>query len=942
MPLQFRRGTDAERLTITPAVGEPIWTTNTNRIYVGDGTTVGGVAVDIPLPSTGTFVSLTLTNLHFTGDPVGVNQTTAWTGTVVWSAISSKPNGGLYTTSTVEFEQLSVTGSAIPSTEASVLINASGTSTYELPHAGGYGLWAINKVGSSARIVTDAYTAASAGAGSVWTGRKARGTASAPTAALNGDLLLRVAGTGFGDTEFENTSSSYIDFKAIEDFTDGAHGTSITLNTTNSGTNTVNASLTVRSDGTIITAPQGSATSSVLLINKTGLASYQTPSNVDGFDIWAIRDQESARAVMESYGTGVFPAWQGRRARGTAASPTAVQTDDTLVSLRANGYGATEYSQTSTGYVNISAIENFTDTDRGTRILFGVTPAGSIKPDTVATMRSDGVFVYTTATTGNGMLTVQGSYPNLTFELAYDGTNIQTVNIPNTAGRILVDTYAADNAGGYGIDKSYFTGRRARGTASAPTAVQVGDSLARFNGIGYADTGFINTSSAGITFVALENFTDSAAGGKISFDVMPIGATNTSSQTVAMTLTAADGATVDQLNVNNLTINNIGEILTTTTSTDIDLYTNSAGGNYSEVWIKHDDGVEINTNGAAQNWKFNKTGILTFPDSTNQNTAWTGTVANSQITSVSTSKVTGLSVVGWTNNYNDLTAGPNQLLSTSSNVTFANIQSSGNLGGVDLSASKTLYVATTASFAAVVDIQGGVKSPVNLYGFTTATSIMTISQTTATALIGAGDNWQTVDLTVTPGSSIRLITSAAANHTIRADTSSTGAGVTIFKIRRKITDQPFSGLNGFGGSLTWNLTDNTNTNTDFLRWNGLWSTTGVHNMALQTSNNDFSTNTRLVNFTTQRMQAGATAGTSRFTMTNSVSSSPSIELGAGSTATIAVTGPMSFAVYTVVGKPASGAVGSTICISNSTPGGRLAYWDTTNVRWSYVADDSAV
>lgn len=40
-----RRGTDAERLLITPAAGEPIFCTDTKTFYVGDGTTVGGVAV---------------------------------------------------------------------------------------------------------------------------------------------------------------------------------------------------------------------------------------------------------------------------------------------------------------------------------------------------------------------------------------------------------------------------------------------------------------------------------------------------------------------------------------------------------------------------------------------------------------------------------------------------------------------------------------------------------------------------------------------------------------------------------------------------------------------------------------------------------------------------------------------------------------------------------
>jgi Major tropism determinant N-terminal domain len=43
MPLRIRRGTDAERLTITPAEGELIYTTDSKRVYVGDGTTAGGL-----------------------------------------------------------------------------------------------------------------------------------------------------------------------------------------------------------------------------------------------------------------------------------------------------------------------------------------------------------------------------------------------------------------------------------------------------------------------------------------------------------------------------------------------------------------------------------------------------------------------------------------------------------------------------------------------------------------------------------------------------------------------------------------------------------------------------------------------------------------------------------------------------------------------------------
>lgn len=53
MALRLRRGTDAQRLTLdgvsipVPAEGELIYTTDTKKLYVGDGATVGGIAVDV-------------------------------------------------------------------------------------------------------------------------------------------------------------------------------------------------------------------------------------------------------------------------------------------------------------------------------------------------------------------------------------------------------------------------------------------------------------------------------------------------------------------------------------------------------------------------------------------------------------------------------------------------------------------------------------------------------------------------------------------------------------------------------------------------------------------------------------------------------------------------------------------------------------------------------
>lgn len=78
MALRLRRGTNAQRQTITPVEGELVFTTDTKQLFVGDGTTVGGNSVSAPVTSvngqTGT-VSLTTNevsegngNLYFTNE----------------------------------------------------------------------------------------------------------------------------------------------------------------------------------------------------------------------------------------------------------------------------------------------------------------------------------------------------------------------------------------------------------------------------------------------------------------------------------------------------------------------------------------------------------------------------------------------------------------------------------------------------------------------------------------------------------------------------------------------------------------------------------------------------------------------------------------------------------------------------------------------------------
>jgi hypothetical protein len=118
MPFQIRRGTNAERLTITPLEGELIYTTDTKLIYVGDGTTVGGITGNQSLMqslarvlsvnglsgnvgiSAGTGLSLTTSGNTLTFTNIGINAINSVTGNISLigaSGISISASGNTFT-----------------------------------------------------------------------------------------------------------------------------------------------------------------------------------------------------------------------------------------------------------------------------------------------------------------------------------------------------------------------------------------------------------------------------------------------------------------------------------------------------------------------------------------------------------------------------------------------------------------------------------------------------------------------------------------------------------------------------------------------------------------------------------------------------------------------------------------------------------------------------
>jgi len=73
MSLRLRRGTDAERQAVTFLEGELVYTTDTKKLFVGDGTTAGGVSVDSALGSINS-----LSDVDTAG--IAVGQVLQWNG----------------------------------------------------------------------------------------------------------------------------------------------------------------------------------------------------------------------------------------------------------------------------------------------------------------------------------------------------------------------------------------------------------------------------------------------------------------------------------------------------------------------------------------------------------------------------------------------------------------------------------------------------------------------------------------------------------------------------------------------------------------------------------------------------------------------------------------------------------------------------------------------
>ena len=189
----------------------------------------------------------------------------------------------------------------------------------------------------------------------------------------------------------------------------------------------------------------------------------------------------------------------GRRSRGTPAAPTAALSGDTILSVSASGYGATNFGSSSAD-ISMRASENYTDTAHGSSMNFSTTANGTTTPGTRMVIANSGNI-------GMGTLSPQANL------------EISNALVSTSPANVILANYGSSPS------NAFLLGRKARGTGAAPTQVLNGDGLMSISGRGFGTAQFGVGGGATIGMSATENYTDTAMGARIQLFTTPNGTT---------------------------------------------------------------------------------------------------------------------------------------------------------------------------------------------------------------------------------------------------------------------------------------------------------------------------------------------------------------------------------------------------------------------------------
>jgi hypothetical protein len=104
-------------------------------------------------------------------------------------------------------------------------------------------------------------------------------------------------------------------------------------------------------------------------------------------------DSVTTKLMVDNFGPGnTYSLFVGRAGRGSAGAPSATQAGDVIARYSGSSYGTTGFTSTGSGRMDITALENHSDTNRGTMISFGMAPVGSNTIVTAMSITSNTIY----------------------------------------------------------------------------------------------------------------------------------------------------------------------------------------------------------------------------------------------------------------------------------------------------------------------------------------------------------------------------------------------------------------------------------------------------------------------------------------------------------------------------------------------------------------------
>lgn len=798
-PLQFRRAISSTVTNYVAAEGEPVWATDTKKLYIGDGSTTGGIEISggggsistVTDQSLFTTSSVTFANVNITNtatvdklkivSPANLTATNILyydnsTGLVSFSAAAGFVGGNpfnqtLNTTNNVQFNSVvtedvvSAGGYPLDANGRALIVAANNTqsgamvvSNYTsglIPEINIRG-WGQNRPGT--------VTTATSGTPALYM-QGARGTPASPLPTGNGDAIFVLGGGGYDGARW---SSEHL------------HGPQIVALATEAWAGNATTATNAGSRIFMRSQPQGvqlNTTSRQAWFNQTWTAGSASapPTNFLGF--------------------------------GTAFNDTPTLTMANGVDTHV-GYGATTMH-----FINTKPVIIGVPFEDGAVFTATISSATMTVSAVASGVLSVGQRVFATGVTTGTFITALGT--------GAGSTGTYTISPSQTVSTATSMTSGPDNTTLADSNVLTIAGGRKSGASGRRNSLKTADTLGiiRFNGQTANSATGNGTRSSDIKVEALENFSGSARGTKMTIRTVNSGTTTETSRLELK----------DRENIYNS-----------------DIHTFNNAGSTQQLASFVDQNIVLGRSGANALASFNATTVTLSPGAT--------TVATFNTTTVT---LTGSSAI---------------------NLQSGQIQAGDGVNVPRIQGQVGLYLSaagTGVGSEVYLDTNG------NTLIYSNGSQIASFN--TATTLL------KTDQFEVVTQDNTQLIT--AANYGLRVNQGTL-----------------YVGNPGVDGVIRTSLSGD--------------------DLTIQSNNG--STGGKIF-----LQESGSIILYALGTEVTNISTSSAVFYV-----------PVTFPVYTAASKPASGQVGQQIAISDSSggghPNGMMAFWDTTNGRWSYIHDNSAV